>query len=140
MNTNCSKILILLILASLTVSCADMAHYQGRILADKVKKADYYWCDQRTEAFLTDSAVVVYPLGFTAEKDTIRTTGYKVFAASIDTFTIHSLPLEQVQFIRISERSYKRTAVEMKDIYDEMRLAAAFGMFLAVVFIYNSSI
>jgi len=136
------KILALLILASLAVSCAEMSRYHGRVLAEKVKHADYYWCDQRAEAYLADSAVVVYPLGFTAERDTIRTAGYKVFPSSIDTFRIYSLPLEQVRFIRILDKRepIDKPAFRVKDFYKELNLAAVIGMFLAIVIIYNSSI
>ena len=134
-NTGCFTVLVLLV-----VSCAPGYYSQQEL--KKIHKADYYWCEESAEVSLRDGASVIYPLGFTAERDTIRTEGLKIFPVSMDTFRIYTLPAEEIISIRFGKTVEGRIEpkISLSDYTQEMNLAAVLGMLIAIVLIYSSSI
>ena len=86
-----------------TVSCTYT--YRENLRVDRINRPELYKCEDKAEVLLRDGSLVIYPDGFTAYGDTIRTAGFKILPDSDEIAVIDYLPTAEIRRVELTRPS-----------------------------------
>jgi len=101
--TKCVAALLSGVLLLQTVSCTYT--YRETLRVDRINKSELYRSEDKAEVLLRDGSLVIYPDGFTAYNDTIRTAGFKIQRDSEEISVIDYLPLTEIRRVELARPS-----------------------------------
>ena len=86
-----------------TVSCTYT--YRENLRVERINSPELYRCEDKAEVLLRDGSLVIYPDGFTANLDTIRTAGFKTLPDADEITVIEYLPAAEIERIELARPS-----------------------------------